>query len=103
MAMSLRGILTAGAVTALAISTLQLTSASAYSGTCRPSGLGTPNILGEVRYSCPDGSYTLKKPPLTSSWNDPFATYELRPNYGGFGAPRAKCKYQSLTNSYKCR
>ena len=58
---------------------------------------------GNPIYNCSGKNYTLTKPWGTDSWDDPFTTYSLKPNYGGYGSKGQKCKYSSWNNSYTCR
>ena len=89
---------------ALCAGTVVVAAAPASAANCRPSAFGTTDIMGNQRYSCPDGSYTLRKPFGTSSWDDPMASYELRPNSGSsWNRPSQKCRYNSLFNRYDCR
>lgn len=71
---------------------------------CRPSTFGSTDFMGNPRYSCPDGTYTLRRPFGSSSWDDPMTSYELRPNYGSsWNRPSQKCRYNSLFDRYECR
>lgn len=77
---------------------------SASAANCRPNTLGPTDISGNQRYTCPDGSYTLRKPLGASGWNDPMTSYELRPNSGSsLNRPSQRCRYNSLFNRYDCR
>jgi hypothetical protein len=65
---------------------------------CRESLWGD-DIFGNKRYSCSDGSYTLKKPFYSDRWDDPFTTYEFE---GDSNSWSGKCSYSSFRNGYDC-
>jgi len=89
---------------ALCAGTVLIAAPSASAANCRPSALGTTDIMGNPTYTCPDGSYTLKKPFGAQSWDDPMTSYELRPNSGSsWNRPSQKCRYSAVSNRYVCR
>jgi len=57
---------------------------------------------GNPVYDCGAQGYTLNKPWSSNSWNDPFTTYQLKPQYGS-GSRSQSCRYSSWNNSYNCR
>ena len=57
---------------------------------------------GNPVYDCGGQGYTLNKPWSSNSWNDPFTTYQLKPQYGS-GSRSQSCRYSSWNNSYNCR
>lgn len=93
------GMFCASTATMLTVGTL--VAAPAQAENCRSSIYGT-DIFGNPKYNCSDGSYTLKKPMWSNSWDDPFTTYELKKDYG-FGSKSQKCRYDSLFKRYNCR
>ena len=102
--MKVRSILGAGSALLLCLGTVALAAPTASAANCRPSLFGTNDLMGTQRYDCPDGSYQLKKPFGAQGWNDPWASYELRPNNGSsWNRPSQKCRYDSFWNRYTCR
>jgi len=79
------------------------TAGTASADTCRESLWGE-DIWGNKRFDCSDGSYTLKKPFGTNTWDDPWARYEFKKDSSSYGNDwSGKCTYESFSDTYECR
>ena len=92
-----------GMTAAASVAGVVATASAVNADTCRESLWGE-DIWGNKRFDCSDGSYTLKKPFGTNTWDDPWARYEFKKNnsFRGDGWS-GNCKYKSFSNSYRCR
>jgi len=91
-----------GVFASASIFAVMATASPASADTCQESLWGQ-DMWGNKQFDCPDGSYTMTKPFGTSTWDDPWANYELKKD-SAYSSNRwtGRCTYNSFYNSYDC-
>ena len=91
-----------GVFASASIFAVMATASPANADTCRESFLGD-DFLGNKRFDCPDGTYTLKKPLGGYGWDSPVYEYEFEKDSMWGSGWSGTCRYESFRNSYDCR